>query len=143
LPAIKSLLFDDIESPAELLVRIAEQLEGQLLLHLELLVRGQAVARHPDDTHPGLAEGGVQAAEILRLARAARRHVFGVEVEDQLLSQRLLQPPGPAARRGEREVRHLRPYLRRGHQTFTIRPFTIRTSRAREWHRDSANRRTP
>src|SRR5688572_12560092 len=82
--AVKALFPDDIEELAELLLLIGQQLERQLLLGLEFLMRRYAVARYTNYLCLSLAKRRMQVAELLALQRAARCHVFRVEIEDEL-----------------------------------------------------------
>ena len=84
--AIERFLTDHIEFPAQLLVRIGDQVERELLLGFEFLVRGQAITRNAQ--HDGLlaAEFRVQSAEIQTLLRASRCAVFGIEIQNDVLA---------------------------------------------------------
>src|SRR5882757_2368625 len=104
LSTVQTLLLDDIEQLAGLLVAVREQREGELFLRDELVVRFHAVARNTDDVDACLAERAVQIPEILAFARAAARHVLRIEVDDQLAARRRLQRPGAVAVRGQREI---------------------------------------
>src|SRR5581483_9845723 len=115
LPAIQTLLFDDIEESAQLLVLIREEIERQLLLFPELVVGLEAVARDAHDAHACLAKCRIQVAEILALAGAAGGHVLRVEVQDDLLALGVFQTPRAAVSRGgQGEVRNLCSNLRGG-----------------------------
>src|SRR5882757_9333228 len=118
---VQTLLLDDIELFAELLVRVAEQREGKFLLVDELIVRFHAVAGHTDDVHAGLAERTVEIPKILALAGAAGGHVLRVEVDQELAARGFLQRPGVAAARGQREVLYLAADSGSGH-CVTISP---------------------
>ena len=74
--AIEDLLLDDAEQRAGRFFRVGQQLEGQLQLGLEVLVRLEAVARDAEDVAAGLAKLRVQVAELPGLGGAAGRVVF-------------------------------------------------------------------
>ena len=70
-------------------------------------------------------------------ARAAGGHVPRVEVDHQLLAGGILEAPGPAARRGQREVGHLGPGFDLGQsrfQDFTGSSIASRFKRIAELH---------
>src|SRR5687767_9653976 len=63
-PTIHAFFADHVEQPAQLAIDVRHQLEGKLLLGLELLLRGKPVLRRAEDTHPGPPEPGMQIAEL-------------------------------------------------------------------------------
>src|SRR5689334_19920246 len=81
LAAVKALLADHVEELAELFVAVAEQVKGQGFLVAKLVVGFQRIARYADHHRAGAAELVVQVAEFLRLDRAARSGILGVEIE--------------------------------------------------------------
>src|SRR5690606_4167639 len=89
--------------PAELLVRIGDQVEREAVLRLELLVRSDAVAGHAEHGDAEPLELAVQVAEPLALQRAARRVVLRVEVQHVRRAEQLLARHGAPAGRGGRE----------------------------------------
>src|SRR4029077_1863698 len=115
LSAVQAFRFYDVEQPADALIGIGEEREGERFALRELVVRGGAVARYAHDLSARLAEGAVQVAEVLRFARTSRGHVARVEVDHQLPTGRVLQAPRAAARRGQGEFRHFAPRLDRWH----------------------------
>src|SRR5581483_12299116 len=98
---IQTLLLDDIEELAELLLRVAQQGKGKLLLRHEFLVGRHAVARDANNLCAGFPEGGVQVTKVLAFAGAPGGHVLRMEVDDQLLAGRILEAPALTSR-GER-----------------------------------------
>jgi hypothetical protein len=49
----------------------------------------------------------VQIAKVLGFTRAPGGHVFGVEINDELLAGRVFEPEVCGAGRGQREIRDL------------------------------------
>src|SRR6185437_1165443 len=72
---------------------------------------GDAVAGDTDDLDPGFAEGRVQVAKVLRLARASRSHVLRVEIDHQGATRRILEAPAVPAGRRQGERGHFGPGL--------------------------------
>src|SRR5690606_38446638 len=89
--AIQLLQLDHVEQLTERFVLVADQLEGEFLLALEVLVRLQAVARDAEHQSVGGLEGRVLVAEALALGGAARGAVLRVEVDHYLLALQLAQ----------------------------------------------------
>src|SRR5262245_10678896 len=83
LSAIHVFHLDDAVELAHRFVGVGEQLERELHLGLEALVRLQAVARYAVDGAAQLLEIRVEIAEVLSFGGAARRVVLGIEVEDE------------------------------------------------------------
>ena len=94
----------DTELPADRLVGVRQQLERELHLRLEALVRPQRVARDAVDVGAGLLEVLEGVAEVGALLGAAGGVVAGVEVQDQLASALGLEAEGAAAGRGKAEI---------------------------------------
>jgi len=61
---------------------VGEQRERQRVLLAEAGVRGLVVGADPENDGASFPEEGVLVAQLTRLSRAARRGVFGIEVED-------------------------------------------------------------
>src|SRR5258705_1382933 len=84
LAAVQALLADDVEQLADAAPGIAQEVERKLHLGAELVMRLDAVGRDAEDERAGLAKGGREIAEVFTLARAARRVVARVEIENEL-----------------------------------------------------------
>ena len=101
---VQVLHLHDAELPADRLVGVRQQLERELHLRLEALVRLQRVARDAVDVGAGLLELLEGVAEIRALLRAAGSVVAGVEVQDQLVAAPVGESEGAAAGRGKAEI---------------------------------------
>jgi len=97
LAPIKGFLLDDVKLAAEFLVRIREQVERQLLLGLEFLVRGETVPRGAEDNGLLAPELRVQVPEVLAFLCAAWRCVLGVEVQHNVLAAQVFEADLPVA----------------------------------------------
>ena len=94
----------DAELLADRLVGVRQQLERELHLCLETLVRLDRVARDAVDVDPRFLEVLEGVAEIGALLGAARGVVAGVEVQDQLVAALVGESEGVAAGRGKAEI---------------------------------------
>src|SRR5262245_38923864 len=86
---------------ADRLVLVREQLERELHLGLEALVRLEGIARNAVDLDAGFLKLLPGVAEIGSLLRAAGGVVLGVEVQDQLVAALVGESEGAAAGRGK------------------------------------------
>ena len=84
--AVHDLVLDDAEHVAELLFGVGDQLERQLEVLLEAVVRRHVVARDAEQHGAGLDEFLVVIAELHRLGGATGRIVLRVEVQDDDLA---------------------------------------------------------
>ena len=101
---VQVLHLHDAELLADRLVGVRKQLERELHLRLEALVRPERVARDAVDVDPGFLEVLERVAEIRALLGAAGGVVAGVEVEDQLASALARESEGAAAGSGKAEI---------------------------------------
>ena len=85
--AIHDLVLDHAEHVAELLFGVGDQLEGQLEVALELVVRGHVVARDAKDDGAGLDEVLVLVTELHRLGGATGGVVLRIEVHHHRVPQ--------------------------------------------------------
>ena len=83
--AVEFLQLDHIEQLAELLVLVADQLEGKALLGAKVLVGFQAVARDAKDQGVGREKRLMVIAKTLTFGRTARCVVLRIEVQHDLL----------------------------------------------------------
>src|SRR5450432_993281 len=84
--AVHDLVLDHAEHVAELFFGVGDQLERQLEVLLEAIVRRHVVARDAEQHGAGLDEILVVVAKLHRFGGAARRVVLRVEVEDDDLA---------------------------------------------------------
>ena len=84
--AVEFLQLDHIEQLAELLVLVADQLEGKALLGAKVLVGFQAVARDAKDQGVGREKRLMVIAKTLTFGRTARCVVLRIEVQHDLLA---------------------------------------------------------
>jgi len=84
--AVHDLVLDDAEHVAELFLGVRDQLERQLEVLLEAVVRRHVVARDPEQHRAGPDEFLVMIAELHCLRGATGGIVLGVEVEDDDLA---------------------------------------------------------
>src|SRR5687768_6391582 len=82
----------------------SEQLERELHLFLEALVRLQRVAGDAEDLAAGALEGAVLVAEVRALGAAAGRVVLRIEVQCELAAAERGEVKRAAAGGGETEV---------------------------------------
>src|SRR5581483_3517909 len=104
--AVHLLHLDHVELLAERLVGVGDERKREVHLGPEVLVRLHAVARDAGDHRTGLAELGIEIAELLAFGRAAGRVVLGVEVEHHRVTGMVLQSKRLAARGGGAEIGH-------------------------------------
>lgn len=95
--AVELLQLDHVEQLAERLVLVADQLEGEALLGLEVLVRLEPVARDAEHHRVGRREGVELVTKALALGGAAGRAVLGVEVQHHLATLERRQRDGLAS----------------------------------------------
>src|SRR5262249_9438136 len=84
--AVHRLLAEGLVAGHHLLVRVAEQREGKLVLRGEVPVARRLVGRHADHDRAARLDLLPEVAEPAGLLGAARRVVSRVEVEDQVLA---------------------------------------------------------
>ena len=65
---------------------VAQKLEREIHLHLEILVRFDAVARDAHNIAVEFGEFGISITELLALGCTARRVVFGIKINYQIFS---------------------------------------------------------
>src|SRR5512146_1504470 len=87
-PAVKDLVVDHVERAAPGLVGIGHQVERQIMLGGEAVVRFHRIARHADDDRVAFGKLGGGVTEVLRLARAAGRVVLRVKIYNDELAGR-------------------------------------------------------
>src|SRR5262249_25505981 len=118
LAAIERLLAPDLVGLQDLLVRVGDQRERQVVLFGELLVRRLAVRGDAEDRDLAPAEGGPSVAQRAGLFRAPGRVVLRVEVEDDRLALEVLERDRAALLIVSLEVRspvaHLEQFHRAG-----------------------------
>ncbi|SCU75720.1 hypothetical protein CNECB9_2480019 [Cupriavidus necator] len=102
--AIEFFHLDDIEQRAHGFVGVRDQLEGQLKLGLEVLVRADAVARDAEHLHAGFLEILILVAEVHGLRGATRRVVLRVEVQHHRLAAVVGKAEGGVAGHRRAEV---------------------------------------
>src|SRR5215469_12257330 len=90
---------------ADIRARIGCQRKGEIVLFLELVMRGDGIFRDPDDHRICPAIIGKDVAEPARFGGAAGGIVLGVEIEDHLFAVELRQRDSAVAVGGQREVR--------------------------------------
>src|SRR5262249_8458095 len=105
--AIHALLDPGAVGLADLAVLVGGKGEGELVLLLELVVAGDAVAAEADHHGVALAEAREAVAEAAGLRRAAGGVVLRIEVEDDLLPLQLRQADLAVAVGGQSEIRGL------------------------------------
>src|SRR3954449_7180883 len=98
-------LLRDAVGLAQRVLGVGQQRERQLVLRLELLVRGDGVGADAEHLRARALELAPGVADAAGLARAAGRVVLGIEVEDDRLAAQLGEPDGLAAVGLELEVR--------------------------------------
>jgi hypothetical protein len=78
----------------DLALRVGQQREVQIMRLLKLLVALDRIAAHADDFNVLVLELLLSVAIAARLLGAARRHVLGIEIDDQnLLAEVVLRLP--------------------------------------------------
>ena len=102
--AVHVLQLHHAEQFADFFIGVGEQFEREAELGLEAFVRFQAVARDADDDRVGLAEVGVQVAELLAFEGAAGGVVLGVEIDDDVLAAMVGQLEWGVAGGGQFEI---------------------------------------
>ena len=83
--AVQGLFLDDVETPAEFLVRVRQQVERELLLFPKFVVRRDTVSRSAKNDGLLSAKFAMQIAEILALGCTARCRVLRVEIDNDFL----------------------------------------------------------
>lgn len=92
--AVHGFLLPRAVGLGDLVIFIANESEGQFELALEFVVRLHAVGADTKDDSVLSAEGLVGVAELTGFRRAARRIVFGIEIQHDVLAAKILQPNG-------------------------------------------------
>ncbi len=138
--AVELFQLDHVEQLTDGFVLVADQLKGEFLFALEVLVGFEAVARHAEHFGIGGLERSVLITKALPLGRAARGAVLGVEVDHYLLAFQAGEADGLPAGGGGLEIGN-RLVDGNGHESF----LTLGSvgARVRSGHRGSARRQNP
>src|SRR5215213_11428608 len=104
LSTVHVLQLHHAELLADRLFGVGQQLDRKPHLGLELLVRGDGIARHAVDLASGAPEFVMAVAECRAFGGAAGRAVLRVEIEDQLAAAVLRESERRAAGGGKTEV---------------------------------------
>ena len=101
----EALLLPDVVGLRDRVIRVGEQREREVVLGLELRVRGLLVGADAQHDGAGALERGPPVADVAGLPCAAGRVVLGIEVEDDRLAAQRRQADLLAAVARQREVR--------------------------------------
>src|SRR5580700_195525 len=102
--AVHALLDPHAIALAHLAVLVGGENERQAVLFLELVVRGDRIARHPDHRRAGLAVIGEGIAKAAGFRGAARGVVLRVEIQHHRLAAQLGQADAAVAVGGHGEI---------------------------------------
>src|SRR5690606_30956757 len=80
--AVELLQLDHTEQLTQLLILVANELEGKSLLGLEVFVGLQAISGYAEDHGVGCGKGLMLITKVLPLCGAAWRVVLRIEVQD-------------------------------------------------------------
>ncbi len=87
--AVESLVLDDAEGMANLLVGVGEQGVGEVVLLLELLLFGGGIGGNAEDDRSRLFDVAVCVAEPARFFGSAGSVRFGIEKQDHRLAPKI------------------------------------------------------
>src|SRR5436190_2833549 len=134
LAAVQALLDPGTVLLADLAVFVGHQGEGEAVLGLELVVARHAVLADADHLRFQLLEGGGRIAEAAGLGGAARRVVFGIEIEHHRLAAQLAELELAAAVRRAGEIRRLLAFVDAHASLLAVQPAARAGASMMRWY---------